>query len=71
VDAHACLPLAHEDRPVSCQRTAETDFAAFAAERRAPEFAALRDHYPRCRACAGEVARWSRLLARCARREPV
>ncbi|HEX5065071.1 MAG TPA: DUF928 domain-containing protein [Myxococcota bacterium] len=47
---------------MSCPRIPETDFAAFAADRRAPEFAALREHYPRCRDCGGEVARWSRLL---------
>jgi len=47
---------------VSCPRTPETDFAAFAADRHAPQFAALRDHYPRCRDCADEVARWSRML---------
>jgi len=46
---------------VSCPRCDETDFAAFAADPRAPEWSALRDHYPRCAECAAEVARWSRL----------
>ena len=47
---------------MSCAVGQETDFAAFALERSAPEWARLRDHYPRCRDCAREVARWSRLV---------
>lgn len=46
---------------LSCPRTRETDFAAFASDRSAPEWASLRSHYPRCPECAEEVARWSRL----------
>ena len=48
---------------MSCPHIRDTDFAAFAADRRAPEWAALRAHYPVCEECAAEVARWTRLVS--------
>jgi hypothetical protein len=49
---------------MSCQRAFDIDLAAFLADPRAEDFAAFREHYPRCRACAAEVRAWTDLGAR-------
>lgn len=46
---------------MSCQRAEEIDLTAFLADRRGDEWAAFRDHYPRCAECARAVAQLSAL----------
>ncbi len=60
---HSQSPAPGPRNPLSCPRVRDTDFAAFAADRTASEWAPLRAHYPRCADCAREVAHWSRLAS--------
>jgi outer membrane biosynthesis protein TonB len=46
---------------MTCDRLQQTDFAAFVAEPRDPAWQAFRAHYPVCRECSAELARWSGL----------
>lgn len=43
---------------MSCARTSETDWAAWAADPSAEEWAELRAHYPGCADCSREAAQW-------------
>ena len=55
---------------VTCSRAGEIDVAAFALERAAPDWAEFRAHYPLCRDCAREVARFAQLAALLEREAP-
>lgn len=46
---------------MSCSRAREVDIAGFVADPRAAEHREFRQHYPGCRTCAAEVARWTLL----------
>ena len=46
---------------MTCERLAQTDFAAYLAEPRDPAWQAFRAHYPGCRECCAELRRWSAL----------
>jgi hypothetical protein len=48
---------------MTCEETLTLDLAEFLARGTAPEFAAFREHYPRCADCAAEVRAWTELHA--------
>jgi hypothetical protein len=49
------------EREMNCRRSSDIDLPGFLDEPRRPEFAAFRDHYPRCRDCSAEVRAWTAL----------
>jgi hypothetical protein len=46
---------------MSCRQAFDIDLPAFLANAEKPEWAAFREHYPRCPTCAGEVRAWTEL----------
>jgi hypothetical protein len=49
---------------MSCRKAFDIDLPRFLSDARADEFAAFRDHYPRCAECAAEVRAWTELHIR-------
>jgi len=46
---------------MTCEKTAETDWASWASNPRDEAYAEMRAHYPLCADCAREAARWTEL----------
>jgi hypothetical protein len=55
---------------MSCRRAFEVDVPAFVLDPRDPAWDEFRAHYPRCAACAAEVAAWTALQPTLAERHP-